>query len=246
MDTTVQDEYKVRLEIFEGPLDLLLYLIKKDEVDIYNIPIELITRQYMEYMQLMRMLDLNIAGEFLVMAATLMMIKSRMLLPVEDRPELEAEEDDPRWELVRQLVEYKKFKDAAGALQTMELRRENIFECGAEDLPLEPEPGAALGDITIFDLIAAFNEALKRVPVAAEIGEIYAERHTVADKIELIVQTLRAADSVGFEELFTQAATRHEIVCTFLAVLELIRLRQIKARQNGVFGAIVLERAIPA
>ncbi len=246
MDTPLQEEYHVRLEIFEGPLDLLLYLIKKDEVDIYNIPIELITRQYMEYMQLMRMLDLNIAGEFLVMAATLMMIKSRMLLPVEDRPELESEDDDPRWELVRQLVEYKKFKDAAGALQTMEMRQENIFGRGAEDLPLEPEPGAALGDITIFDLIAAFNEVLKRVPVAAEIGEIYAERHTVADKIELIVQTLRSAESVDFAGLFTRAATRQEIVCTFLAVLELIRLRQIKARQDGVFGAIVLERAIPA
>ncbi|MGI6087915.1 MAG: segregation and condensation protein A [Kiritimatiellia bacterium] len=246
MDSHLQDDYKVRLEIFEGPLDLLLYLIKKDEVDIYNIPIELITRQYMEYMQLMRMLDLNIAGEFLVMAATLMMIKSRMLLPVEERPELEEEEDDPRWELVRQLVEYKKFKDAACALQTMEIRQENIFGRGAEDLSVPPEPGAALGDITIFDLIAAFNEALKRIPVTAEIGEIYAERHTVADKIELIVQTLRVTDRVGFAELFTQAATRQEIVCTFLAVLELIRLRQIRARQDGVFSTIVLERAIPA
>lgn len=246
MDTPVQEDYKVRLEIFEGPLDLLLYLIKKDEVDIYNIPIELITRQYMEYMQLMRMLDLNIAGEFLVMAATLMMIKSRMLLPVEDRPELEAEEDDPRWELVRQLVEYKKFKDAATSLQTMELRQENIFGRGAEDLPLEPEPGTALGDITIFDLIAAFNEALKRVPVAAEIGEIYAERHTVADKIELIIQSLRTVERLAFAALFSRAATRHEIVCTFLAVLELIRLRQVAARQDQVFGEIVLERAIPA
>ena len=127
MTLPVQDEYKVKLEVFEGPLDLLLYLIKKDEVDIYNIPIELITRQYMEYLTLMRMLDLNIAGDFLVMAATLMMIKSRMLLPVEERPELEPEEDDPRWELVRQLIEYKKFKDAAGTLQQQELLQENMF-----------------------------------------------------------------------------------------------------------------------
>jgi segregation and condensation protein A len=121
-----QEEYKIQLDVFEGPLDLLLYLIKKDEVDIYNIPIEKITTQYMEYLNLMRMLDLNIAGEFIVMAATLMMIKSRMLLPVEERPELEAEEEDPRWELVRQLVEYKKFKDAAMRLQERELSQEKI------------------------------------------------------------------------------------------------------------------------
>ena len=113
------EEYKVSLEVFEGPLDLLLYLIKKDELDIFNIPIEHVTKQYLGYVDMMKMLDLNIAGEFLVMAATLMMIKSRMLLPVEDRPELEDEEDDPRWELVRQLVEYKKFKDAAEHLDLL-------------------------------------------------------------------------------------------------------------------------------
>ena len=119
-----QEEYKVELDVFEGPLDLLLYLIKRDELDIYDIPIERITDQYMQYMDLMRMLDLNIAGEFIVMAATLMMIKSRMLLPVEERPEMEEEEDDPRWELVRQLVEYKKFKDAALHLHKLEAREE--------------------------------------------------------------------------------------------------------------------------
>ncbi len=117
-----QDDYKVQLEVFEGPLDLLLYLIKRDELDIYDIPIERITQQYMQYLDVMKMLDLSIAGEFLVMAATLMMIKSRMLLPVEERPELEAEEDDPRWDLVRQLVEYKKFKDAADHLESLALQ----------------------------------------------------------------------------------------------------------------------------
>ncbi|HAL91623.1 MAG TPA: chromosome segregation protein ScpA, partial [Verrucomicrobia bacterium] len=122
-----QEEYKVKLEVFEGPLDLLLYLIKKEELEIHNIPMEKITSQYIQYIELMKMLDLNIAGEFLVMAATLMMIKSRMLLPVEDRPEMEEEEEDPRWDLVRQLVEYKKFKDAALHLESLELRREDIF-----------------------------------------------------------------------------------------------------------------------
>src|SRR5210317_944929 len=123
----IQEEYKIQLEVFEGPLDLLLYLIKKEEVDIYNIPIEKIATQYMDYLNLMKMLDLNIAGEFLVMAATLMMIKSRMLLPEEERPELEEEEEDPRWELVKQLVEYKKFKDAASKLGDRELMQEDVF-----------------------------------------------------------------------------------------------------------------------
>ena len=129
---TAQEEYKVQLDVFEGPLDLLLYLIKKDELDIYDIPIESITNQYMQYMDLMRMLDLNIAGEFIVMAATLMMIKSRMLLPVEERPDVEEEEEDPRWDLVRQLVEYKQFKDVACRLQERELRQEGVFSLGEE------------------------------------------------------------------------------------------------------------------
>jgi segregation and condensation protein A len=125
--------------VFEGPLDLLLYLIKRDELDIYDIPIERITQQYMQYLDVMKMLDLSIAGEFLVMAATLMMIKSRMLLPVEDRPELEAEEDDPRWDLVRQLVEYKKFKDAADHLEDLALRREDVFIREGDHVELGPD-----------------------------------------------------------------------------------------------------------
>jgi len=154
------EEYKVQLEVFEGPLDLLLYLIKKEEVDIYDIPIERITNQYVQYLDLMRMLDLNIAGDFIVMAATLMMIKSRMLLPVEERPELEEEEEDPRWDLVRQLVEYKKFKDAALHLEALESRREDVFGRDGETVVLGPERAVALHDVSLFDLIAAFNEAL--------------------------------------------------------------------------------------
>ena len=134
-----QEEYKVQLEVFEGPLDLLLYLIKKDELDIYDIPIERITTQYMQYMDLMRMLDLNIAGEFIVMAATLMMIKSRMLLPPEERAALEEEEEeDPRWDLVRQLVEYKKFKDAAMHLEGLEERQADVFGRGSDAATLGP------------------------------------------------------------------------------------------------------------
>ena len=239
----IQEEYKVKLEVFEGPLDLLLYLIKKDEVDIYDIPIELITRQYMEYLGLMRMLDLDIAGEFLVMAATLMMIKSRMLLPPEDRPELEIEEEDPRWELIRQLIEYKKFKDAAANLQDMESRTSDMFLRSAEDpvVVREQQPGVGLEDVTIFDLIASFNEALKRVQVN-EFGEIMAEHYTVADGIEAILGRIKLETQIVFATLFRPLSTRHEIIITFLALLELIRLRQVVARQEAVFGDIVIMR----
>ena len=237
----VQDDYKVQLEIFEGPLDLLLYLIKKDEVEISDIPIERITGQYMEYLSLMKLLDLNIAGEFIVMAATLMMIKSRMLLPVEERPEMEDEEEDPRWELVRQLVEYKKFKEAAHHLQQREYLQENVFARGLEPVveAAEPEAGVTIGDVSIFDLISAFNEALKKVRIE-EFGEIIDDRFTVVDKIEYVLGTLRERGKVSFRALFANMATRQEIVCTFLALLELIRLRQVTAQQDNDFGEITI------
>ncbi|MBA4388285.1 MAG: chromosome segregation protein ScpA [Verrucomicrobia bacterium] len=235
-----QDEYKVQLEVFEGPLDLLLYLIKKEEVDIYNIPIERITSQYIEYLNLMRMLDLNIAGEFIVMAATLMMIKSRMLLPVEDRPELEEEEDDPRWDLVRQLLEYKKFKDAAARLQEREYHQENIFTLGGECALAEPDdPGLVMQDITLFDLITAFNEVLKKAK-PEQIGEIVGHQYTVADQIDLILNLVRDRKELRFHTLFQAGASRNEIICTFLGLLELIRLRQIAITQMERFGEIVI------
>lgn len=235
------DDYKLKLEVFEGPLDLLLYLIKKDEVDIYNIPIELITRQYGEYLNLMRLLDLDIAGEFLVMAATLMMIKSRMLLPAEERPPQEAEEEDPRWELIRQLIEYKKFKDAAAHLQDLERRQEHIFGRGIEDPAVPPDSTLRMGEVSLFDLISALNAALKRVK-SDEINEVLAERFTVADKIEYVLTRIRVEREMTFSSLFEGMATRHEIVCTFLALLELIRLRQIRAVQETPFSEIHLTR----
>ena len=231
-----KDDYKVQLEVFEGPLDLLLYLIKKDELDIYDIPIERITNQYMQYMDMMRMLDLNIAGEFLVMAATLMMIKSRMLLPVEERPELE-EEEDPRWDLVRQLVEYKKFKDAAEFLQTMEYRQENIFTRTGEGVALGATDDVALGDVSIFDLISAFNEALKKVK-KEDLTEIFADRYTVGEKVDLLINLIRTKQRVSLNSLFVGMTHRYEMVCTFLALLELIRLKQVRARQGAHFGEI--------
>src|SRR5579862_4286209 len=151
----MENEYKVKLEVFEGPLDLLLYLIKKDEIDIYDIPIERITKQYLEYLQVFKILDLDIAGEFVVMAANLIYIKSRSLLPVAQQPPDEtAEEEDPRWELVRQLIEYKKFKDAAAQLNNRALAQEGLFS----RVPEKPEftNERPLGEVSIFDLINAF------------------------------------------------------------------------------------------
>jgi len=242
MPVQQNDELKIKLEVFEGPLDLLLYLIKKDEVDIYDIPIELITRQYMEYLGLMRMLDLDIAGDFLVMAATLLMIKSRLLLPPEERPELEPEEEDPRWDLIRKLVEYKKFKDAAGFLQGLEITQSNSFLRGSEDVPAPASSEIGLDEVTIFDLISVFNDALKRVAPEV-IGEIFAEKITVADKIEMLLAIIKDKISVPFFTLFDHLTTRHEIICTFLAVLELVRLHQITAKQDKTFGEIMIVRA---
>ncbi len=236
------EEYKVRLEVFEGPLDLLLYLIKKEELDIYNIPIERITTQYVQYLDLMKMLDLNIAGEFLVMAATLLMIKSRMLLPVEERPELEEEEEDPRWDLVRQLVEYKKFKDAALHLESLEARREDIFWRDGAEAVLPKEADLALRDVGLFDLISAFNDALKKIQ-NEELREIFAEHFTVAEKIEHLSDRLTREQGFSLSDMFTTMRSRHEIACTFLALLELIRLNQARAVQRETFGEIYIERA---
>ena len=237
-----QEDYKVRLEVFEGPLDLLLYLIKKDELEIHDIPIETITTQYVQYLELMQMLDLNVAGEFLVMAATLMMIKSRMLLPAEDRPELEEEEEDPRWDLVRQLVEYKKFKDVAMHLESLEARREDIFGRDGADAVLGKEPDVALHDVGLFDLISAFNEALKNVK-SEELREIFAERFTVAEKIEHLGNRLRREGKFSLSQMFVGMRSRHEIACTFLALLELIRLNQARAVQKETYGEILIEAA---
>jgi segregation and condensation protein A len=238
----MQNDYKVKLEVFEGPLDLLLYLIKKNEVDIYDIPIEKITKQYLDYLQMFKILDLDVAGEFVVMAANLIYIKSRSLLPVHQQPPEEtAEEHDPRWELVRQLIEYKKFKDAAGHLQQRELERENLFSRSPEKPDLQAE--RPLGEVSIFDLINAFQTVLKRLNKKEDLREIFEENFTVSDKIDLLVKMMASGVALKFSELFASAASRTEVVVTFLALLELIRLKQIRVTQNQEFGEIEISRA---
>ena len=242
------DEYKVNLDVFEGPLDLLLYLIRREEVDIYDIPIARIAAQYREYLGMMEMLDLNVAGEFIVMAATLELIKSRMLLPPDDLEEESDDDDeedgqDPRWDLVRQLVEYKRFKDAATKLQDREYEQQNIFAPGgAPVLAAADDEGKPLGDIGIYDLLAAFKEVLARAPVEP-VGEIEPVLWTVPDKIDMIVGLLEKSEKVPFSHLFTANSPRGEIIVTFLALLELLRQHKVSVAQPEPFTEILVERA---
>ena len=242
-------EYKVQFEVFEGPLDLLLYLIKKEEVDIYAVNLTKLATQFLAYVELMRQFDLEVAGEFLVMASTLMYIKSRELLPVEKQAVVEGDDEegeDPRWELIRQLVEYRKFKDAAAKLQLLEERQENTFprvpgkiEFAAENVPAKP-------DVGIFDLLNAVSGILKRfTEKEASIRQIYEDKWTVSEKIELVRRLIDERGTVKFSELFAQAANRAEVVCTFLALLELIRLKHLACVQPEPFAEIEITRAAP-
>src|SRR5947209_3927142 len=243
----MESDYKVKLEIFEGPLDLLLYLVKRDELDIYDISLERITKQYLEYLQAFKELNIEIAGEFVVMAANLIYLKSRSLLPADQQPpEEDVEEDDPRWELVRQLIEYKKFKEAAGELQLRQLEQERMFaRGGAAQLEITLPP-LQLGEVGIFQLINAFQNVVKRVEAREDLREIFGEHFTVSDKIEAILQRIGAGVPLKFSELFAQVASRVEVVVTFLALLELIRLRQVRATQPKPFDEIQIESAAAA
>jgi segregation and condensation protein A len=240
-------EYKVQFEVFEGPLDLLLYLIKKEEVDIYEVNLTKLASQFIEYVDLMRQFDLEVAGEFLVMASTLMYIKSRELLPKDQQVAVEEEDEgeDPRFELIRQLVEYKKFKDAAAQLQTLEERQENIYPRVPGKIEFESEAAPAKPEVGIFELLNAVNGILKRF-AAREAGtrEIYEDKWTVSEKIEFVRNLITERGSVKFSQLFEQAANRAEIVCTFLALLELIRMKQLACLQPEPFAEIEISKPV--
>lgn len=227
---------RFKLQVFEGPLDLLLHLIKTDKIDIYDIPIVHITRQYLEYLELMEEMNLEIAGDFLVMAATLIHIKSRTLLPL-DAEEADDVVDDPRAELVERLLEYKKFQDVTGKLRNREDVWKNIFHRSlteADDLDLEPETG--LFEVSVFDLITAFRTLLTRTP--EQVIEISRETLTVSDRINYIMERLEREDGVRFLELFTEGYTKVTLIVTFLALLELNRLGLARAYQEKAFGVI--------
>ncbi len=237
----------VQLEIFEGPLDLLLYLVKKEEVDIYEVNLTKIATQFIDFIEQMRQLDLDIAGEFLVMASTLMYIKSRELLPVDKQAVVDDEdnEDDPRWDLIRQLVEYKKFKDAAGQLQVKEALQENVFARVPGKPDFEPEANPRRLSLSVFEIIGAVSSILKRYHQREESRDVFADRWTVSEKIESIIEFLKSKTVLQFSELFGQATSRVEVVVTFLALLELIRLKQVRVTQPEPFSEIEITEAPP-
>ena len=229
---------KVRLETFEGPLDLLLYLIKKNEIDIYDIPISVITQQYLEYLEMMKNLNLDVAGEFLLMAATLLHIKSKMLLPATEEEEGEKEEEDPRAELVRRLLEYQRFKEAAQQLVKGPLLDREVFVRSffGESLAGKEEEEVS-GEVTLFDLLEVMKKVLEGLP-AEDFQEISVEQLNIKDKILQIMERLWESESLAFTELYTASTSRREIIVTFLALLELLRLRMIRVYQGETFGTI--------
>jgi segregation and condensation protein A len=243
-------DYRVQLDVYNGPLDLLLYLVRRDEVDIYDIPIARVTEQYVAYVELLRALDPNTAGEFLVMAATLMEVKSRTLLP---RPPIEEDDDfvDPRLELVRQLLEYKKFKDAAESLHDAAQRRSLRFEHPPHTPENDAEPGADavdLEDVQVWDLISAFHELMAEVgrgPVTHDV--IYDDTPIALHAADLMDRLQRAGGSLEFASIFAGLG-RSEMIGLFLALLELVRQHRVRAEQDKHFDTIhihVLDDAEP-
>jgi len=233
--------YQVRIEAFEGPLDLLLHLIRSQELDIYDIPIAQITDQYLEYLEFMESLDLALAGEFLEMAATLIRIKVRMLLPA---PEKEGDEDeDPRQDLVRRLVEYKEFKEAARSLSEREDDRRQHHPRAVDVSPFldeEPDTEELLKDVTLFDLVDALRDVLSRVPHRIDVHAVDLEEVTVEERIDHLRRAMQAGRPMRFSELFEETAGRAQIVVTFIALLELIKRGELRATQERVFGDIAI------
>lgn len=235
--------YEIRIENFEGPLDLLLHLIKKNEMDIYDIPIAGITAQYLTYIDAMKNLNLDVAGEFVLMAATLLHIKSRLLLPSTEDEEPEEEEEDPRAELVRKLLEYQKYKEAAVTLDAMPLLGREIFARTFPPAELEGPDDCGFEAVGLYDLVEAFRSVLRESPPES-FHEIDAERLSVTERVNGILSLLTGRESLSFMELFSGRPDRHEVVVTFLATLELVRLKLVRLIQNSRFGAIWLYPAV--
>ncbi len=234
--------YQVRIQNFEGPLDLLLHLIRKSEINIYDIPIALIAQQYLEYIEAMKDLNLNVAGDFLVMAATLLQIKSKMLLPADEAALDEEDGPDPRDELVRRLLEYKTYKEAATRLDGQEKMWRETFS--REQAPTEPveTDETLLENVSLFDLVDALQGILDRNP-GKKLIEIMPDNLTVRERMNVILELLEGKDSVSFVDLFEQTSHRLVVIVTFLAMLELIRLRVARVFQAEAFGPILVSRA---
>jgi len=222
----------LRLPIFEGPMDLLLYLIRREEVDVFNIPIALITREYLRSLELMRACDLDVGGEFLMMAATLLSIKARMLLP---RPQTAAgdEEADPRLELVERILEYKAFKESAELFRTMESAQSDRFWRGVPQLPDEPTPFDVLQNVNLFDLLIAFKQAMDRLQAEKPHYNVFLLQETLDQRIAYLREKLEGKKKISFSSLAQELQTRLAIILTFLALLELVRIGEIALRGVG-------------
>lgn len=228
--------YNIKIPVFEGPFDLLLHLIRENKIDIYDIPVALITGQYLQYIEMMKELNLEIAGEFLVMAATLIHIKSRMLLPPDEEAPTE-EQEDPRLELVQRLIEYQTFKEAALSLRK---REEDWMKVFCKE-PVSDEAELYLFDLNLFDLLEAFKKILDTA--SPEVVSITKETLTVKDKMSIIMEILEGQDAIRFEDVFKDGTTRIQLIITFIALLELIRRGLVRAYQEKEFGNITLQNS---
>lgn len=231
--------YQVKLSVFEGPLDLLLHLIRVQEIDIYDIPIARITEQYLACLELMQVMNLDIAGEWLVMAATLTYIKSRMLLPRPPEDD-EGDEEDPRQELVDKLLEYQRVKALAMDLKERELIQRDVFGRPVAEAPEDDEP---LFDVELSDLLAVYSEVLSRLP-ADEVHHMVIEEMSVTEMIHTISERLMGRGPLAFEDIFEGAASRLEVVVAFLAILEMLRFKLIHVQQRQRFGPIRVSLAV--
>jgi segregation and condensation protein A len=239
-----EDAPRITLPLFEGPLDLLLYLIKRDKIDIHDIPIAPITHQYMEYLELMQSLNLDVAGEFMVMAATLIHIKSKMLVPIEPT-EAEGDEEyvDPREELVQRLLEFQRYKEAASVLHQQAQIRAATWTRPDAVLPRFDDAGEEMLEAGLYDLIAAFKELLDRRK-ALLAHEVEAEGPPVEERMDQLLAMIHEGESLEFLELFASLGTKPEMIVTFLALLELVRLKRVRVYQRGIFGSIRVFRPI--
>jgi segregation and condensation protein A len=238
------DAPRIQLPLFEGPLDLLLYLIRREKIDIHDIPIAPITRQYMEYLDLMKELNLDVAGEFMVMAATLIHIKSKMLVPLSPT-EAEGEDEtvDPRAELVQRLLEFQRYKEAAGVLHQQAQIRAAQWTRPDAVVPRFDDAGEEMLEAGLFDLIAAFKELLERRKTLLA-HEVEAEGQSVESRMEELLALIAVGQSLEFMELFAALQTKAAMIVTFLALLELIRLKHVKVYQRGLFGPIRVFRPV--
>jgi segregation and condensation protein A len=231
----ITGNYSVNLEVFHGPLDLLLYLIKKDEINIYDIPIARVTEQYMRYLEMMKSLNLDLAGEYILVAATLIRIKARMLLP---RVEGEGDEPDPREELVAALLEYRRYKEAGEILREKRTLEERVFAPPPiGDHGAEKERVVLSDSTTLFDLLTAFREVLERVE-QEKMFEVNAEEFTIEERVEKIMEVLAKKEWATFQELFEDIPRKTVAILTFLAILELVRLKRVTVRQSMPFSEL--------